>query len=99
MSVGYSSTFIGQDRAKAALAFAIGMDMPGYNLICDGPNPPSAGFTLVQDILQSRRQRKANALTSGVISIILKTSGLRKPYGLLPGEGRQFGQKNRSINR
>ena len=26
---GYSSTFIGQDRAKAALGFAIGMDLPG----------------------------------------------------------------------
>ncbi|CAM5190370.1 hypothetical protein [Alishewanella longhuensis] len=28
--------FIGQDRARTALEFAIGMDMPGYNLYVMG---------------------------------------------------------------
>ncbi len=54
---GYSSTFIGQDRAKAALSFAIGMDMPGYNLYVMG-EPALGRFTLVQDILQQAASEK-----------------------------------------
>jgi predicted ATP-dependent protease len=54
---GFSSTFIGQDRAKAALQFATGMDMPGYNLYVMG-EPALGRYTLVQDILQAAASEK-----------------------------------------
>jgi lon-related putative ATP-dependent protease len=49
--------FIGQDRAKTALDFAIGMDMPGYNLYVMG-EPALGRFTLVQEVLQQAAKQK-----------------------------------------
>ena len=83
---GYSSTFIGQDRAKAALLFAIGMDMPGYNLYVMG-EPALGRFTLVQDILQQAASEKA---TPDDWCYLNNFEDERMPLTLrlLPGEGR-----------
>ncbi|MDZ7902733.1 MAG: hypothetical protein U5L01_09430 [Rheinheimera sp.] len=56
---GYSSTFIGQDRAKAALGFAIGMDMPGYNLCVI--RACAWALHLSSRYFANRCQRKGNA--------------------------------------
>ncbi len=83
---GFSSTFIGQDRAKAALSFAIGMDMPGYNLYVMG-EPALGRFTLVQDILQSAASEKE---TPDDWCYLNNFDDERTPQTLrlLPGEGR-----------
>ncbi|MGI5309193.1 Lon protease family protein [Rheinheimera sp. WS51] len=49
--------FIGQERAKTALSFAIGMDMPGYNLYVMG-EPALGRFTLVDDSLKQAAAKK-----------------------------------------
>ncbi|CAM3725137.1 Lon protease family protein [Rheinheimera salexigens] len=51
------ASFIGQDRAKTALGFAIGMDMPGYNLYVMG-EPALGRFTLVEDVLKQAAEQK-----------------------------------------
>ncbi len=78
--------FIGQDRAKAALAFAIGMDMPGYNLYVMG-EPALGRFTLVQDILQQAASEKA---TPDEWCYLNNFDDERVPntLRLLPGEGK-----------
>ncbi|MDP4529846.1 ATP-binding protein [Alkalimonas delamerensis] len=78
--------FIGQDRAKAALQFAIGMDMPGYNLYVMG-EPALGRFTLVQDILQHAAAEKA---TPDEWCYLKNFDDERLPLTLrlLPGEGR-----------
>ncbi|WP_333607741.1 Lon protease family protein [Arsukibacterium sp.] len=83
--------FIGQDRAKSALAFAIGMDMPGYNLYVMG-EPALGRFTLVQEILQAAASEKAtpqewcylNNFDDERVPITLR---------LLPGDGRVLVKK------
>lgn len=79
-------TFIGQDRAKSALAFAIGMDMPGYNLYVMG-EPALGRFTLVQDILQQAASEKA---TPDEWCYLNNFDDERMPstLRLLPGEGK-----------
>lgn len=52
-----TASFIGQERAKTALDFAIGMDMPGYNLYVMG-EPALGRFTLVQDVLKQAAAQK-----------------------------------------
>jgi predicted ATP-dependent protease len=88
---GYSSTFIGQDRAKAALGFAIGMDMPGYNLYVMG-EPALGRFTLVQDILQTAASEKE---TPEDWCYLNNFDDERTPQTLrlLPGEGRVLVKK------
>ncbi len=88
---GYSSTFIGQDRAKAALGFAIGMDMPGYNLYVMG-EPALGRFTLVQDILQQAASEKE---TPDDWCYLSNFDDERTPQTLrlLPGEGRVLVKK------
>lgn len=83
---GFSSTFIGQERAKAALSFAIGMDMPGYNLYVMG-EPALGRFTLVQDILQTAASEKE---TPDDWCYLNNFEDERTPQTLrlLPGEGR-----------
>lgn len=78
--------FIGQDRAKSALAFAIGMDMPGYNLYVMG-EPALGRFTLVQDILQHAAAEKA---TPNEWCYLNNFDDERVPntLRLLPGDGR-----------
>lgn len=78
--------FIGQDRAKSALAFAIGMDMPGYNLYVMG-EPALGRFTLVQDILQQAASEKA---TPDEWCYLNNFDDERVPntLRLLPGEGK-----------
>ncbi|MEH8016732.1 AAA family ATPase [Rheinheimera muenzenbergensis] len=78
--------FIGQDRAKSALAFAIGMDMPGYNLYVAG-EPALGRFTLVQDILQLAASEKA---TPQEWCYLNNFDDERVPntLRLLPGEGK-----------
>ncbi|GAB60407.1 Lon protease family protein [Rheinheimera nanhaiensis] len=78
--------FIGQDRAKAALVFAIGMDMPGYNLYVMG-EPALGRFTLVQDILQQAASEKA---TPDEWCYLNNFDDERVPntLRLLPGEGK-----------
>ena len=78
--------FIGQDRAKSALAFAIGMDMPGYNLYVMG-EPALGRFTLVQDILQQAAAEKA---TPDEWCYLNNFEDERVPgiLRLLPGEGK-----------
>jgi lon-related putative ATP-dependent protease len=78
--------FIGQDRAKSALAFAIGMDMPGYNLYVMG-EPALGRFTLVQDILQQAASEKA---TPEEWCYLNNFDDERVPntLRLLPGEGK-----------
>lgn len=88
---GYSSTFIGQERAKAALNFAVGMDMPGYNLYVMGEQ--SLGrFTLVQDVLQQAASEKA---TPDDWCYLNNFDDERSPQTLhlLPGEGRALVKK------
>lgn len=83
--------FIGQDRAKSALAFAIGMDMPGYNLYVMG-EPALGRFTLVQDILQQAASEKA---TPEEWCYLNNFEDERVPgtLRLLPGEGRVLVKK------
>jgi lon-related putative ATP-dependent protease len=83
--------FIGQDRAKAALAFAIGMDMPGYNLYVMG-EPALGRFTLVQDILQQAASEKA---TPDEWCYLNNFDDERVPntLRLLPGEGKVLVKK------
>ncbi|MDX3773657.1 ATP-binding protein [Chromatiaceae bacterium AAb-1] len=78
--------FIGQERAKSALAFAIGMDMPGYNLYVMG-EPALGRFTLVQDILQHAASEKA---TPEEWCYLNNFDDERVPniLRLLPGDGR-----------
>lgn len=78
--------FIGQERAKSALAFAIGMDMPGYNLYVMG-EPALGRFTLVQDILQQAASEKA---TPEEWCYLNNFDDERVPgtLRLLPGEGK-----------
>ncbi|WP_372625273.1 Lon protease family protein [Arsukibacterium sp.] len=78
--------FIGQERAKSALAFAIGMDMPGYNLYVMG-EPALGRFTLVQDILQHAAAEKA---TANEWCYLNNFDDERVPntLRLLPGDGR-----------
>lgn len=78
--------FIGQERAKSALAFAIGMDMPGYNLYVMG-EPALGRFTLVQDILQQAAGEKA---TPEEWCYLNNFDDERVPgtLRLLPGEGK-----------
>ncbi|RVT45609.1 ATP-binding protein [Rheinheimera sediminis] len=88
---GLSSTFIGQDRAKAALNFAIGMDMPGYNLYVMG-EPALGRYTLVQDILQQAASEKA---TPDDWCYINNFDDERIPgtLRLVPGEGKVLVKK------
>lgn len=88
---GLSSTFIGQDRAKAALNFAIGMDMPGYNLYVMG-EPALGRFTLVQDVLQQAASEKA---TPDDWCYINNFDDERVPHTLrlAPGEGKVLVKK------
>jgi len=83
--------FIGQDRARTALEFAIGMDMPGYNLYVMG-EPALGRFTLVQDILQQAASEKA---TPDEWCYLSNFDDERVPntLRLLPGEGRQLVKK------
>ena len=83
--------FIGQDRAKSALAFAIGMDMPGYNLYVMG-EPALGRFTLVQDILQQAASEKA---TPEEWCYLNNFDDERVPntLRLLPGEGKVLVKK------
>lgn len=83
--------FIGQDRAKSALAFAIGMDMPGYNLYVAG-EPALGRFTLVQDILQLAASEKA---TPQEWCYLNNFDDERVPntLRLLPGEGKVLVKK------
>ena len=78
--------FIGQDRAKSALAFAIGMDMPGYNLYVAG-EPALGRFTLVQEVLQLAASEKA---TPQEWCYLNNFDDERVPntLRLLPGEGK-----------
>ncbi len=88
---GCSSSFIGQDRAKAALQFAVGMDMPGYNLYVMGEQALGR-FTLVQDILQQAASEKA---TPDDWCYLNNFDDERTPQTLrlLPGEGRVLVKK------
>lgn len=83
--------FIGQERAKSALAFAIGMDMPGYNLYVMG-EPALGRFTLVQDILQQAASEKA---TPEEWCYLNNFDDERVPniLRLLPGDGRVLVKK------
>lgn len=83
--------FIGQDRARTALEFAIGMDMPGYNLYVMG-EPALGRFTLVQDILQQAAAEKA---TPEEWCYLNNFDDERVPntLRLLPGEGRLLVKK------
>ncbi|MDP5141824.1 ATP-binding protein [Rheinheimera baltica] len=83
--------FIGQDRAKSALAFAIGMDMPGYNLYVMG-EPALGRFTLVQDVLQQAASEKA---TPEEWCYLNNFDDERVPntLRLLPGEGKVLVKK------
>jgi lon-related putative ATP-dependent protease len=83
--------FIGQDRAKLALSFAIGMDMPGYNLYVMG-EPALGRFTLVQDILQQAASEKA---TPDEWCYLNNFEDERVPITLrlLPGEGKVLVKK------
>jgi len=92
---GLSSTFIGQDRAKAALNFAIGMDMPGYNLYVMG-EPALGRFTLVQDILQQAASEKA---TPDDWCYINNFDDERVPLTLrlAPGEGKVLVKKTEAL--
>ncbi|MAA94808.1 MULTISPECIES: Lon protease family protein [unclassified Arsukibacterium] len=78
--------FIGQDRAKSALAFAIGMDMPGYNLYVMG-EPALGRFTLVQDILQHAAAEKATASEWCYLNNF-DDERVPNTLRLLPGDGR-----------
>lgn len=89
--VGFSSTFIGQERAKAALSFAIGMDMPGYNLYVMG-EPALGRFTLVQDILQSAASEKETPDDWCYINNF-EDERVPQTLRLLPGEGRVLVKK------
>ncbi|RVU37342.1 ATP-dependent protease [Rheinheimera riviphila] len=88
---GFSSTFIGQDRAKAALSFAIGMDMPGYNLYVMG-EPALGRFTLVQDILQSAASEKETPDDWCYLNNF-DDERIPQTLRLLPGEGRVLVKK------
>ncbi|WP_423187240.1 Lon protease family protein [Alishewanella sp. d11] len=83
--------FIGQDRARTALEFAIGMDMPGYNLYVMG-EPALGRFTLVQEILQQAASEKA---TPEEWCYLNNFDDERVPntLRLLPGEGRLLVKK------
>ena len=83
--------FIGQDRARTALEFAIGMDMPGYNLYVMG-EPALGRFTLVQEILQQAAGEKA---TPDEWCYLSNFDDERVPntLRLLPGEGRLLVKK------
>lgn len=80
--------FIGQERAKAALTFAIGMDMPGYNLYVMGESALGR-FTLVQEELKHAASEKA---TPDEWCYLNNFDDERLPntLRLLPGEGRKF---------
>ncbi|KKO44756.1 ATP-dependent protease [Arsukibacterium ikkense] len=83
--------FIGQERAKSALAFAIGMDMPGYNLYVMG-EPALGRFTLVQDILQHAAAEKATPMEWCYLNNF-DDERVPNTLRLLPGDGRLLVKK------
>ncbi|MDP5187885.1 MAG: AAA family ATPase [Alishewanella sp.] len=85
------SAFIGQDRARSALEFAIGMDMPGYNLYVMGEQALGRS-TLVHDILQQAASEKA---TPDEWCYLNNFDDERVPSTcrLLAGEGRKLVKK------
>ncbi len=83
--------FIGQDRARTALEFAIGMDMPGYNLYVMG-EPALGRFTLVQEILQQAASEKATPEEWCYLNNF-DDERIPNTLRLLPGEGRLLVKK------
>lgn len=83
--------FIGQDRARSALEFAIGMDMPGYNLYVMG-EPALGRFTLVQEMLQLTASEKATPEEWCYLNNF-DDERIPNTLRLLPGEGRQLVKK------
>ena len=52
-----SQSLIGQERAKNALSFGLGIDAPGYNLYVMG-EPATGRFTLVSEYIKAQQTQK-----------------------------------------
>lgn len=83
-----SSTFIGQDRAKDALAFGLGIDARGYNLYVMGEQA-TGRFTLVHEYIA---KHVSKAATPDDWCYINNFEDEREPYSLRlsPGESKRL---------
>ena len=82
------ATFVGQERAREALTFGLGIDAPGYNLYVMGEQA-TGRFTLVKEYIEHH----VNALpTPDDLCYINNFEEEREPYllRLHPAEGRQL---------
>lgn len=83
-----NSTFIGQERAREALTFGLGIDAKGYNLYVMG-EPATGRFTLVKDYIE---RHVAQLPTPEDWLYINNLDEEREPFVLRlhPGGGKQF---------
>lgn len=83
-----TSTFIGQDRAREALSFGLGVEARGYNLYVMGEQA-TGRYTLVHEYIS---KYVANAETPDDWCFINNFEDEREPYvlRLAPGEGKKL---------
>ncbi len=85
------STFIGQERAREALEFGLGIDATGYNLYVMG-EPATGRYTLVHEYVE---KSVSKAQTPYDWCYINNYDEEREPIALrlLPGEGKKFSKE------
>ncbi len=83
------STFIGQERAREALKFGLGIEAQGYNLYVMG-EPATGRYTLVHEYVEKQAISKVS--TPEDWCYINNFDDEREPFSLklAPGEGKKF---------
>lgn len=83
-----SSSLIGQERAKSALSFGLGVDAPGYNLYVMG-ELATGRYTLVSEYIKAQQSQSAKAFDWLYLNNLEKE---REPIALAlpPGESKHL---------
>lgn len=83
------TTFIGQERAREALSFGLGINASGYNLYVMG-EPATGRYTLVHEYVEKQAASRLNSPDDWCY--INNFDDEREPYALrlAPGEGKRF---------
>ncbi|UAA39954.1 AAA family ATPase [Paraneptunicella aestuarii] len=89
------TTFIGQERAREALSFGLGINASGYNLYVMG-EPATGRYTLVHEYVEKQAAGRVDSPDDWCY--INNFDDEREPYALrlAPGEGKRF-QKEMSL--
>lgn len=90
------STFIGQERAKEALQFGLGIDAQGYNLYVMG-EPATGRYTLVQEYVA--KEATSRTASPDDWCYINNFDDEREPFALklAPGEGKKLQKEMSSL--